>query len=98
MIAVDTSAIIALRLGECEAERFAEVIGQTLPIIPASCVVEAAITLRRRLGDTEWIGGFIREANARIAPIEAGTVRLALDAPLLFKGDDSRHTDVTPAA
>lgn len=50
MIAVDTSALVAVVLGEPELERFAAIIAREPCVVSAASVTEAALVLESRQG------------------------------------------------
>jgi ribonuclease VapC len=50
MIAVDSSALVAIALKEAERDDFTKIIGANLCIISATTVVETHIALRQRIG------------------------------------------------
>lgn len=127
---VDTSALVAIFLGEPEARPFSEAIeAAARPRISAATYLETGIladtkhnpVASRRLDD------FISEARLTIEPVTEQQARIARDAyrdfgkgsghparlnfgdcfayalakaarePLLFKGNDFPHTDITSA-
>jgi ribonuclease VapC len=80
---VDTSAILAILLQEPEAQRISEAI-EADPIVrlPASCFVEASITLLGRFGE-EGLRGLdllLGRGAMEIAPFTELQARLARDA------------------
>ena len=79
MIVVDTSAIVAVRLGEPERSKFLALLEED-PVVPASCLLEASIAIRRRLADVGWIDTFLRRAKPHIAPIDDRVVGIAREA------------------
>ena len=83
MIVVDTSAIVAVRLGEPEQARFAAMLEED-PVVPASCLLEASIAIRRRLADAGWLDRFLLRAKPHIAQIDDRLVRIARDADLRY--------------
>lgn len=125
---IDTSAVVALRFREPEAEAIAVRLGASpFRIIPPSCIVEFCMLHRYGSGLREWISDFIVEYEVGILPTNDEIAWIAaeaaeqygrgsqhparlnfgdcisyayarhLDAPLLFKGDDFVHTDITSA-
>lgn len=126
MIAVDTSAIIAILFQEEDAQRFAEAIGGVQnPLISAVSVVEASIVLsvKKSSSAERLLNQFLDEAGLTLEPVTAEHARLAREgwrkygkgrhpaglnfgdcfayalakasnAPLLFKGDDFKRTDI----
>jgi ribonuclease VapC len=125
---IDTSAIVAIRFREPEADVLAVRMGASpYRILPPSCIVE--FCMLQRLGDdlNSWIGAFVDEYEISVLPMTAEIAWIAadaalrfgrgamhpaklnfgdcmsyafakhLDAPLLYKGNDFTHTDITPA-
>ena len=80
---LDASALVAIFLGEPDAERLLQAIGDA-PIIAvgAPTLVEAAIVLSSRLGRDArpQLGEFLREAEVEIVPFTADHYEVALDA------------------
>ncbi len=126
---LDTSALVAVLLGEPERDRFIGLLADAEdPLISAATLVEASIVLQAKTGDegTADLDELLAAAAVRCVAVDAAQARLARDAfarfgkgrapaglnfgdcfsyalaraadrPLLFKGDDFSHTDVTPA-
>ncbi len=126
---LDTSALVAVLLGEPERDRFIGLLADAEdPLISAATLVEASIALQAKTGDegTADLDELLAAAAVRCVAVDAAQARLARDAfarfgkgrapaglnfgdcfsyalaraadrPLLFKGDDFSHTDVTPA-
>ena len=126
MIAVDTSALVAIMRREAEQAEFIRILRDEVePCISAASVAETLIVFAGRTGDDnspeviQLLGGL----GARIVPVDRSQALLvneaflrfgkgrhkarlnygdcfayalakSLDAPLLFKGDDFRHTDI----
>lgn len=133
MIVVDSSAVIAIYLGEEDAGRYAEAIEMDdAPAISVANVLECSIVLRARKakGDAaaeQWLNEFIRLSKMDVHDVDrpqltiaraahqtygkgtghgaalnfgdcfAYALAKALDAPLLFKGDDFSRTDIRSA-
>lgn len=126
---VDTSALLAVLLGEPERDPFIAVLADAQdPLISAATLVESSIVMRAKTGDhgvadlddllaaaavrcvavDDLQAHLARDAFARfgkgraVAGLNFGdcfsyALARATDRPLLFKGDDFRRTDVTPA-
>jgi ribonuclease VapC len=129
MIVVDSSALIAILLGEPEKQAFQNLIAQERCIISAVNAHETATVLRIRSGTraVEHLWQFLADIEIEIVPFDAPQVRAAavafdrygkgidpkaklnfsdcaayvlaktMNLPLLFKGDDFVHTDLSPA-
>lgn len=130
MIAVDTSAVVAILAAEPEAPAIARVAGTHGDLImSAGTRLELAIVARAKWGElgTSLVEGLLAEmrmsyhafdprqmdlamdAHRRFGRGSGHPARLnfgdcfsyalarALDAPLLFKGDDFSHTDLRSA-
>ena len=129
MIVVDSSALIAILLGEPEKQAFQNLIAQERCIISAVNAHETATVLRIRSGISavEHLWQFLSDIEIEIVPFDAPQVRAAavafdrygkgidpkaklnlsdcaayalaktMNLPLLFKGDDFVHTDLSPA-
>jgi ribonuclease VapC len=128
VIAVDTSAIVAIALEEAEAEAFAELIGSEhcligWPTVFESHQVLADVPRRRGLDVLDKVldapridvvpfdrrifenarqafnrfGKGRHRAKLNFGDCMAYAVAKAHDVPLLFKGNDFAHTDITPA-
>lgn len=129
MIAIDTSALIAIIAGEPEAEPFAALVAQNDCLIGAPTQLEAAMVARRHVtGDQyrdlirilSWKNVAVVDFSAAHAEIAdrafrdfgkgrshraglnfgdcmAYAVAYLASAPLLFKGADFAHTDISPA-
>ncbi len=86
MIAIDTSAILAIFLKEPEAAEFALVIeSDAEPLISAASLLETAIVLRakKRLEPAEadqWLDAFIEAAGISVEPVTVDQIRLARTA------------------
>jgi ribonuclease VapC len=129
VIAVDSSALIAIIFGEAEAESFALLMQHQDTCIAAPTLLETMHVACRRypdegasmvetlvadthtavlvFGQAELMHareGFMRygkgcghRANLNFGDCFAYALAKAGNIPLLFKGDDFIHTDVTPA-
>lgn len=129
MIALDTSAVVAILREEDEAPRFLHLIERRKALIGIPTLLECHIVLNRDL-DTlagPYIRTFLGSPLIQSADFTAEMLQQALDGfarfgkgrghparlnfgdclsyavakhhgiPLLFKGDDFRHTDIEPA-
>lgn len=126
---VDTSAILAILLGEPEARRFAERIASERSRLSAASYLEIAlrIDMLRDPARSAAIDALIEALGIEIVPVSVEQALLARRAnqrfgrgsgtaarlnfgdcltyalaqesgePLLFKGEDFRHTDVVAA-
>lgn len=130
MIVLETSALIAVLIGEPGAEPLERTLSREPCILPVHCMLEAAIAWRRRGYEDGIFFGYVRRLKPRLFPFDGRQAAIAvkadrrfgrgsghparlnfgdcmsyaaavaLDAPLLFKGDDFAQTDVrrfTPA-
>jgi ribonuclease VapC len=126
---VDTSALLAIFLGEAERAQFLDLISQAeTRYISAANVLETGIVLETRRGEA---GGrefdlFLHLAQLEVVPTDSEQIEIAriawrkyrkgrhlaglnfgdcfayalakvMDEPLLFKGNDFIHTDLSPA-
>ena len=126
MIAVDTSAVVAVLLGEAEADLMRDILRAADDArMSAANLAECQIVLDNRTGDDngDLLRAMLFELRVAIEPVTAADAWTAakayrcfgkgrhparlnygdcfayalatnLDVPLLFKGDDFRHTDV----
>ena len=126
---LDTSALLAVLLGEPERDRFIAALADTEdPLISAATLVESSIVMRAKTGDggVADLDDLLAAAAVRSVAVDSAQAHLARDAfarfgkgraaagldfgdcfsyalaraadrPLLFKGDDFRRTDITPA-
>jgi len=126
---IDTSALIAILLGEPEAEPFAFAIaGDAKRLISAFTALETGIVVEAKKGDSggRELDFLLHQARIEIVPLTAEQFEIARSAwrkygkgrhlaglnvgdccsyalakcagePLLFKGDDFRHTDIEAA-
>lgn len=129
MIALDSSALIAILLKEPERAIFASVIAAQPCVIGAPTLVECRSVAFGLVGHAGmmFLDGVISSYDIEVAPFDQSHVATAIDArmrygrgtghparlnlgdcfsyalaktrniPLLFKGDDFIHTDVSPA-
>ena len=130
MIAVDSSALVAVLRREPEADDFLRVIANANGCLLSSVsFLETSMVLAGRAGGAPaWAGldGFIARANMQVVPQDHKLAASAREAflrygkgrhpaalnlgdcatyalaknqnlPLLFKGEDFTHTDLTPA-
>ena len=129
MIAVDSSALVAIALDEGEAQPFSALIAREGAALGGPTLVETKLvlsrlgskavdTLFRKLGEdgvltivdftpdmTEAAVAAFRlygkgrghPAGLNYGDCLAYAVARVLNLPLLFKGDDFRHTDIVPA-
>ncbi len=72
MIAVDTSALVAIVLGEPELERFSAIIGREPSVVSAAAVMEAAMVLESRQGAeaVQELRTALRQAEVEIHPVD----------------------------
>jgi ribonuclease VapC len=128
-VVLDTSALLAVLLGEPERDRFIAALADTEdPLISAATLVESSIVMRAKTGDggVADLDDLLAAAAVRSVAVDSAQAHLARDAfarfgkghaaaglnfgdcfsyalaraadrPLLFKGDDFRRTDITPA-
>jgi ribonuclease VapC len=82
-VIVETSAVVAVVLGEPDAERFVDALtGPALRLISAANVVEAGIVVEARQGpDAARDLALLLETSAVVVePVDAEQARLAVDA------------------
>ncbi|MGH9604762.1 MAG: type II toxin-antitoxin system VapC family toxin [Terracidiphilus sp.] len=79
---VDTSAILSILFQEPDAQRFSNAIAASLSLLPASCFVEASITLLARNKDDGLRGLdlLVARSQMKIAPFTENQSRLAREA------------------
>lgn len=126
---IDTSALVAILLGEPECDEFVDRIAEAEdPMISAATLAEASIVMQGREGDggVTDVDDLLARAGVRCVAVDDMQAYLALEGfhrygkgrspaglnfgdcfsyalakrfnrPLLFKGDDFRHTNVEPA-
>jgi ribonuclease VapC len=129
VIAVDTSALVAIFVDEAEGELFSDLIREAdEPCVSTATVAETLIVLDNRTRDDNseflrnmlfelglvieavtltdaWIAGDAyrrfgkgrHRARLNFGDCFSYALAKSLDLPLLFKGDDFRHTDIRPA-
>jgi ribonuclease VapC len=84
---LDTSAIIAILIGESSADRLIAAIEvDPTRLVSAATVVEASLVLLGRYGDVgeAQLDRFLRGIRAEIAPVDEEQATLARDAALRF--------------
>jgi ribonuclease VapC len=128
-VVLDTSALVAILLGEPERDRFIAALAEAEdPLISAGTLLEASIVLQSKLGAAGPgdLDELLATAGVRCVAVDLAQVHAARDAfvrfgkgrdaaglnygdcfayalarvaqaPLLFKGDDFRRTDVVAA-
>ena len=80
---LDTSALLAVLLGEPEQDRYVEALAAAAdPLISAATLVEASIVMRARTGDAgvEDLDALLAAAGVRCVAVDEGQARLARDA------------------
>ena len=72
MIAVDTSALVAIILGEAELERFAAIIAREPCVVSAVSVTEAALVVETRQGPdaVEDLRRLLDRARVEVVPVD----------------------------
>jgi ribonuclease VapC len=84
VIAVDTSALLAIALKEAERDEFTRIIGANRCIIGTTTVLESHMTLRKRIG-AEWmefLESLLTRRHVTVVPFDAALLpiaRLAFD-------------------
>jgi ribonuclease VapC len=84
---IDTSAVIAIFLGELEADRFdAAIAAATIRLLPATCLLEARMVLvaRRDERSVNDLDLWLLKAGVDIIPVDADLVDFATQAWLVF--------------
>ncbi len=84
---IDTSAIVAIFLGEPEGERFeATISGATIRLLPATCLFEARMVLvtRRDERSVNDLDLWLYKAGVETIPVDAELVDIATQAWLAF--------------
>lgn len=84
---IDTSAIIAMLVGESTADRLiAAIEGDRTRLVSAATVVEASLVVLGRYGEAgdSQLDRFLRGIAAEVAPVDEEQVTLARDAALRF--------------
>lgn len=80
MIVVDSSALCAILFGEPERPSFEALIAARRSLLPVSCLVETAITWRRRGGPAHLLDRLIDVMALRVIAVDEGQARLAVEA------------------
>jgi ribonuclease VapC len=85
-IAVDTSAIIAVLLGEPEADEFRGMLLTNEPYVIGPILLETVMVLSRRIPTKpdEWLLAFLFSIGAETVPFDQQMTVLAQDAFLAF--------------
>ena len=84
---IDTSALIAIFLGEPEADRFdAAIAAAKIRLLPATCLLEARIVLvaRRDERSVNNLDLWMLKAGVDVVPVDGDLVDLATQAWLVF--------------
>ncbi len=129
MIALDTSAIVAIALVEAEEEAFVRAIAMHDALLGTPTLLESRLVLTPRMPDhaDRFIERILARPSVHLVDFSAEMYHAAADAfdrfgkgrghlaklnfgdcmayavarvhnaPLLYKGDDFTHTDITPA-
>ncbi len=129
MIALDTSAIVAIALNEAEASEFSRIIVASEALVGTPTLFESHLVLEQQItkGAEGFLAGFLARSSIHAVTFNVEMFRLAQsafdrfgkgkqhrarlnfgdcmayavakfhDVPLLFKGDDFRHTDIHSA-
>lgn len=87
MIAVDTSALIAILFGEPEREQFQTILDSAPAVVmSAATLVEARIVTRRMAGDpmVELLHALIEQAGIQIEPVTEADSAIAHEAFLKY--------------
>jgi ribonuclease VapC len=84
VIAVDSSALVAIALNEAESDEFTNIIGTNRCIIGTTTVVETHIALRRRIGaeGIEFLESFTSRRHVTVIAFDSALLpiaRLAFD-------------------
>ncbi len=90
MIVVETSAVIAILLGEPERDAFLNILASDELALPASCLLEASASFRRKRHDPRMFDDFIASFSPRILPFDETQARIAVEADRRY-GRDSGH-------
>ena len=100
MIAVDTSAILAILLEEDDAERFAETLAEDdAPLMSSANFVEAGIVLRMRRGPAaeRELDALLEAAGISIEPVTRDQGRVAIQAYAAYgRGNHPARLNVGP--
>lgn len=86
MIVADTSALVAIVLGEVELERFSAILARESVVVSAASVAEAAIVLESRQGPdaVRDLHVVLAKAQVEVRPVDAETAWAAHDAWVRF--------------
>ena len=79
-IAIDTSALVAVFIGEDDAPRIAEAIADAVIVLSSAPYVEAGIVLgstRMTTGGREWLEGFIAREAVSVQPVSVQQAKIA---------------------
>ncbi len=90
MIVVDSTAACALLLNEPEADAFDEILARGVNLLPASCLVEVAITWRRRGGPSSGLDDLVQRYGFTVGALDERQARLAVEADRRY-GRGSGH-------
>jgi ribonuclease VapC len=97
LIVVDTSAIIAIYLGEPDAARFSEAIeSDNEPLLSAASLLECSIVMHTRkaaarIDHDDWLDAFILAAEIDVRDVTAEHISIARAAYVLYgKGMGNR--------
>ena len=81
MIVIDTSVLVALRLGEDDAPRLRDRIAkEQRRLVPASCYLEFVLVSRLGENRHDWLRDLLRHVRAEITPIDSTVAKVAADA------------------
>lgn len=82
MIALDTSAVLAIILDEPEGEPFGLLVAGRTAMVSAPTVVEARLALERRAGTLAegLVANFIARRSVAVVSFDAAMIGVALDA------------------
>jgi len=85
VIVIDTSAIMALALEEAEEESFTNLmLASERLLVPASCILETSLVLRRRFGHGERLDGFLASFQPEIATVDGTVANIARGADFRY--------------
>ena len=85
VIVVDSSALLAMQFGEPEQRLFSDLIlADAQPCIPATCLVEVSIGVRRRGEKTDHVAALVRSARLEVISIDPDIAAIARDADIRF--------------
>jgi len=90
-IAVDTSALVAIFKVEQNSEQLARLLSEaTLVVVPASCLVEAALLRQVGRGFFDWVQERLEDDRFELGEISAPVAELATQAARTY-GKGSGH-------